>query len=51
MDVLSIFALNSCLTVCKAFKMATKGHVTIFIIVGSNENFIHEQHSVKVSQR
>ena len=34
-----------------AFKLATKGHVTIFIIIGSNESCIYDQHSVKVSQR
>ena len=35
-----------------ASKMATKGHVTIFIIIGSNESFIqYLQHSVKVSQQ
>ena len=33
------------------FKMAAKGHVTIFIIIGSNECFIYKQHSVKVSQQ
>ena len=32
--------------------MATKGHVTIFIIIiSSNESFIYKQHSVKVSQQ
>ena len=34
-----------------AFKMATKGHVTIFIIIDSNKSFIYQQHSVKVSQQ
>ena len=33
------------------FKMAAKGHVTIFIIIGSNDSFIYKQHSVKVSQQ
>ena len=32
-----------------ASKMAANGHVTIFIIIGSNESFIYKQHSVKVS--
>ena len=31
--------------------MATKGHLTIFIIIGSNESIIYEQNSVKVSQQ
>ena len=30
-----------------ASKMATKGHGTIFIIVGSSESLIYKQHSVK----
>ena len=34
-----------------ASEMAAKGHMTIFIIVGSNESFIYKQHSVKVSQQ
>ena len=29
-------------------QMAANGHVTIFIISSSNENFIYMQHSVKV---
>ena len=33
-----------------AYKMAAKGHVTIFISIRSNECFIYLQHSVKVSQ-
>ena len=32
-------------------KMATKGHLTIFIIIGSNERIIYEQNSEKVSQQ
>ena len=31
-----------------ASKMTAIGHVTIFIIIGSNDSFIYEQHSVKV---
>ena len=34
-----------------ASKMAAKGHVTIFIIIGSNKCFIYLQHAVKVSQQ
>ena len=34
-----------------ASKMAANGHVTIFIIVGSNESSIYMQNSVKVSQQ
>ena len=34
-----------------AFKMAAKGHVTIFFIISSNKSFIYDQHSVKVSQQ
>ena len=30
-----------------ASKMATKGHVTIFIIIISNKSDIYKQHSVK----
>ena len=34
-----------------ASKKATKGHMTIFIIIDSNESFIYQQHSVKVSKQ
>ena len=34
-----------------ASEIAANGHVTIFIIIGSNERFIYMQHSVKVSQQ
>ena len=30
-----------------AYKMAAKGHVTIFFIIGSNKSLIYDQHSVK----
>ena len=31
-----------------ASKMSTKGHVTIFVIIGSNESLIYQQYSVKI---
>ena len=34
-----------------ASKMAAKGHVAIFFIIGSNKSFIYYQHFVNVSQR
>ena len=34
-----------------ASKMAANGHVSIFIIIDSNESFIYKHHSVKVSQQ
>ena len=34
-----------------ASKMAATGHVTIIIVIGSNESFIYMQHPVKVSQQ
>ena len=34
-----------------ASKMAAKGHVTILIIIGSNECFMYKKHSVRVSQQ
>ena len=53
MDVLSflhkIFVYRHFHIFNMASKMVANGHVTIFIVIGSNESFTYKQRSVKIS--